>query len=134
MVKAVKFEDNLEAFQRIVLIYQNDKGERYLGHTFFYNGRSGYEYLLFLYKQPLPENMGIMDGWNWLDDNSPSVYTIGESTIQTGVEDFLYANGLEKDWKQIQYYEASDFIAMSKEFNNIGMKNGDVIGFGFPKK
>ena len=68
MATEIRFGDNL-ASQNIVVVYKDEKGDYYLGHSFYYGGRNS-EYLMFLYKDKLPMDKGLVAGWNYLDDNS----------------------------------------------------------------
>ena len=52
MATEIRFGDNL-ASQNIVVVYKDEKGDYYLGHSFYYGGRNS-EYLMFLYKDKLP--------------------------------------------------------------------------------
>ena len=73
-------------------------GLLYIGNTDFYNGRLDSDrYMSVMYKDPLPSDMGIMAGWDYLDDNSPTVELIPERNMETGIEEparFSASSGL----------------------------------------
>jgi hypothetical protein len=127
MATEIRFGDNL-ASQNIVIVYKDEKGDYYLGHSFYYGGRNS-EYLMFLYKDKLPMDKGLVAGWNYLDDNSVNTVLVGEENNQIAVEDFLYAHGMAKDWKKVTYREVPDFMELDKDFKTQHMNNGEVLGY-----
>ena len=134
MSTVVRFEEKLDVFQNIVVLYRDESGKLFIGNTCFYNGRGHAEdWMTFMYEESLPEENGILLGWNWLDDNSPHVTLVPETAAETGVEDFLYAHGLERDWKTIDYIviknyqEIEDYCAKNK------IEPGCAIAFGIRK-
>ena len=70
----------------------------FIGNTDFYNVRLDSDrYMSVMYKDPLPSDMGIMAGWDYLDDNSPTVELIPERNMETGIEEparFSASSGL----------------------------------------
>ena len=86
MNKIVFRNQDLLDYESIVMVW-NNKGKKYLGHTFIYNGRKS-KYLLFLYKDEMP-NKKFLDAWNWLDDNSFAITIVSEPTLEQAIDDFL---------------------------------------------
>lgn len=130
MQEVVKFGDSLKMFQNIVLLYRNKEGRTFIGNVYFYDSRGRMDYLAVLCKDPLPEEEGLMMGWNWLDDNSPHINLVPEESMETGVEDFLYANGLTRDWKSVDYYVIPDFTALEPYLEEHPLEDGGCIAFG----
>lgn len=133
MPEIIQFSDRLEMFQNIVLLYCDANGKRFIGNTSYYNGRGNMDYLSILCKDPLPEDMDIMMGWNWLDDNSPNIILVPEETMETGVEDFLFAHGMEKDWRSIPYYRIHDYTDIEPFMAENPIEKGTAVAFGIPR-
>lgn len=114
-----------EKFDRIVMLYKSE-GEIYLGHSFIYRGRDGSKYLLFLYKEPLPMN-DVLDGWNYLDENSVKITIVPENTHEMAINDFLFAHG-GKVVKQ-SFETVDDFSIMNEMMKNRDMIDDEMIGF-----
>ena len=49
MIETFRVKTSLDEFERIVLLYKAQDGKTFIGHSFYYGGRDGSEYLLFLY-------------------------------------------------------------------------------------
>ena len=133
MVERIRIEDSLSSFQNIVMFYKDDDGKLIIGNTWFYN-RPGHDYMSVMYHTELPKDMSIMDGWNWLDDNDPRVTLVPEVSMETGIEDFLYAHGKEKDWKSVPYYVIDSYTDIEKELEKHSLKPQEVLGLGILKK
>ena len=133
MGERIRIEDSLSSFQNIVMFYKDDDGKLFIGNTWFYN-RTGHDYMSVMYHTELPKDMSIMDGWNWLDDNDPRVTLVPEVSMETGIEDFLYAHGKEKDWKSVPYYVIDSYTDIEKELEKHSLKPQEVLGLGILKK
>ena len=134
MTEVMKFNEQLDVFQDIVVLYRNVNGELYIGNTYFYNGRgTGPDWMSVMYAEPLPEKNGILLGWNWLDDNSPRVTLVPEEHAETGVEDFLYAHGLEHDWRSIDYMVIRNYQDIEAWFRENELGLGRAVAFGIKK-
>ena len=57
------------------------------------------EYLLFLYKDPLPQG-GLLEGWNELDETSYHITIVGVHDHRIAVEDFLVCHNPELTWER----------------------------------
>ena len=57
MIETFRVKTSLDEFERIVLLYKAQDGKTFIGHSFYYGGRDGSEYLLFLYKDPQPQGV-----------------------------------------------------------------------------
>jgi len=134
MSDVIRFDENPEIFQNIVLFYRADNGKFHIGSTNYYNGRGvADDWLSVLYEEPLPEENGIIMGWNWLDDNSALINLVPTDKAATGIEDFLYAHGLERDWKSIDYVVIRSYPDIEKYFETNTLDKGSAIGFGIRK-
>lgn len=133
MEEVFKFDNNLSVFQNVIVLYKDEAGKRYIGNVYYYNGRGGKDYLGVFCKDALPENLGVIMGWNWLDDNSPNIILVPEDTMETGVEDFLFAHGKERKWNSVEYHVIDSFGDIDEYEEKNPLKNGEVIGFGIKK-
>ena len=130
-MEKIQIFDDLSIFQNVIIFYRDSNGYLFIGNTYFYNGRD--KYMSVMYKECLPPNMGVMAGWNYLDDNSPTVTLVPEQDMQTGVEDFLYAHGKEKNWKTVEYRVIDNYTEIEKNLIENPISNGEVRGFGIKK-
>ncbi len=133
MSEVVSFEDDLNIFQNVVMLYRDENSRLYIGNTYYYNGRGNLDYMSVMYKEELPEEKGIMMGWNYLDDNSARVTLVPTDSMCTGVEDFLYAHGKLKDWKSVEYHTVNDYQEIERYVKSHPIKAGQAIGFGIRK-
>ena len=134
MSTVVRFEEKLDVFQNIVVLYRDESGKLFIGNTYYYNGRgTGADWMSVMYAEALPESKGILLGWNWLDDNSPKVTLVPENTAETGVEDFLYAHGLEHDWRSIDYINVNNYQDIETYCKENKLAKGHAIAFGIKK-
>ena len=133
MGESISFSNSLDVFQNVVIVYRDEQNHLYIGNTWFYN-RAGHDYMSVMYHLPVPEDMDLMDGWNWLDDNDPRVTLVPEVSMETGIEDFLYAHGKEKDWKSVPYYVIDSYTDIEKELGKHSLKPQEVLGLGILKK
>ena len=130
MSETVKFDESLDKFQSVVLLLRTREGALYIGNTYFYDGRGfGPDYLTIMYKEPLPGGMAIIDGWNWLDDNSPRVIMVPEQTMETGIEDFMCAHGFEKNWKDINYHTVNNYSDIESYVKKHPIEKDQIVGF-----
>lgn len=132
MVERIRIEDSLSSFQNIVMFYKDGDGKLFIGNTWFYD-RPGHDYMSVMYHTELPQDMSIMDGWNWLDDNDPRVTLVPEITMEMGVEDFLFAHGHDRDWKSVTYTVIDSYADIEKYLKKNPLKAGEVTGFGIKK-
>ena len=77
MSESISFSESLDVFQNVVMLYKDKDGNLFIGNTWFYN-KAGHDYMSVMYHLPLPEDKGVMEGWNWLDDNDPRVTLVPE--------------------------------------------------------
>lgn len=132
MSESIRFESNLDVFQNVVMLYKDVEGKYYIGNTWFYN-KAGNDYMSVMYHEPLPKDKDLIEGWNWLDDNDPRVTLVPEKSMETGVEDFLYAHGKEKDWKSVKYNVIKNYSDIEKYLNKNPLNVDEVIGLGIEK-
>ena len=132
MEESIRFENSVSVFQNVVMFYRNEEGRLYIGNTWYYS-RPGRDYMSVMYHEPLPEDQSVMDGWNWLDDNDPRVTLVPEESMETGIEDFLFAHGKQKDWKTVPYFVIDSYTDIEKALREHPMKPGDVLGLGILK-
>lgn len=130
-MEKIQFIDDLSIFQNVVTLYRDSNGKIFIGNTYFYNGRD--KYISIMYKESLPENMGIIAGWNYLDDNSATITLIPEKCLETGIEDFLYAHGKEKNWHSIEYRVINDYTEIESNLIEDPIKNNEVRAYGIKK-
>lgn len=127
MNTVIKFKDNLDVFRSIVTIYCNDEGKLFVGNT-FKNGTDGW--MSVFHKEALPEGEGLIDGWNALDDYLPSMRVVSEERAETGVEDFLYANGAGASWKSVDYNVVNSFSEIEDFCKKNPIQKGSAAAFG----
>lgn len=133
MAETIRFDDNLSVFQNVIMLYRDEEGKLYIGNTWFYNRPGDNDYMSVMYKEALPANMGVIEGWNWLDDNDPRVTLVPEKTMEMGVEDFLYAHGKEKNWKTVTYHVIESYPEIEFFLKSHPLENGKTVGFGLKK-
>lgn len=132
MSESIRFDENLSVFQNVVMLYRNEDNELFIGNTWFYN-KAGNDYMSVMYHLPIPKDMSVMEGWNWLDDNDPRVTLVPEISMETGVEDFLFAHGHERDWKSVTYKVINSYADIEKYLKKNPLGKNDVIGLGIKK-
>ena len=131
MTTVMKFDEKLDIFQNIVVLYRNVNDELFIGNTYYYNGRGiGPDWMSVMYAEAMPEEKGILLGWNWLDENSPRVTLVPEVAAETGVEDFLYAHGLEHNWRSIDYVIVNNYQDIEAYCREHKLQKGHAIAFG----
>lgn len=134
MAEVITFNEDLEVFQNIIIVYMDENKNRYIGNTYYYNGRgSNCDYLSVMYRDQLPEGMEVVQGWNWLDDNSARIALIPEENMRVGVEDFLAAHNLKKDWKTLEYHVIDDYTGIHNYLISHPLQPNQILGFGIRK-
>lgn len=129
MTNVIRFNNNLENFQRIVLVYKNLDGTLQMGHTFFYDGRDGSEYLLFLYKDKLDTSKDFLSAWNHLDESSFTTVIVPESNLEVAIDDFLVSFNETLSWKNIDYIPIKDFSEIDSKLKDFNLKLNHAVGF-----
>ncbi len=132
MSESIRFDESLDVFQNVVMLYRNNDSELFIGNTWFYN-KAGHDYMSVMYHLPIPDTMSVIEGWNWLDDNDPRVTLVPETSMETGVEDFLFAHGHEKDWKTVTYNVINSYADIEKYLKKNPIGKDQVIGLGIKK-
>jgi hypothetical protein len=133
MSTVVKFKDNLDEFRNIITLYRDEEGKLFVGNTFSVKGMNhSRDWMSALHREPLPEEEGLILGWNRLDDNLPSMTLIPEETAGMGVEDFLYAHGAGNSWKSVDYNVVRTFADIADWCRRNPLKNGTAAAFAFP--
>ncbi len=132
MSESIRFDESLDVFQNVVMLYRNNENELFIGNTWFYN-KAGHDYMSVMYHLPIPDTMSVIEGWNWLDDNDPRVTLVPETSMETGVEDFLFAHGHEKDWKTVTYNVINSYADIEKYLKKNPIGKDQVIGLGIKK-
>ena len=132
MAELVQFMESPSIFHSIALFYKDEYQKVHIGFTYFYDGRGvADDWLSILYKDPLPDKAeSVIMGWNWLDDNSAQIYLIPTDKPETGIEDFLYGNGLEKDWKSISYVAVKSYPEIEEYLQEHPLETCTAIAFG----
>lgn len=132
MNESIRFDENLSVFQNVVMLYKNSENQLFIGNTWFYN-KAGHDYMSVMYHLPIPKKMSVMEGWNWLDDNDPRVTLVPETSMETGIEDFLFAHGHDRDWKTVTYNVINSYADIEKYLKKNPLKTDEVIGLGIKK-
>ena len=125
----IKIMKNLDNVGRIVIAYKNNSGEIFLAHSFYYGGREGSKFLIFLYEEKLPANMKLLDAWNYLDNNSYKIRTVPVDSHAVAVDDFLMIYKPELTWSDLTYNTVRDFSELEKEFDSLDFKNDSIAAF-----
>ncbi len=105
MASVFKVLPTIDEFHSILMLYKNDQNEVYLAHSFYYGGREGSKYLLFLYKDALPNFNEVIKSWNYLDDNSPNIVVVGEQDHNTAIYDFLHGFKTNLELQDVNFIE-----------------------------
>ena len=135
MEKIVSFSDNLDMFEKFVLLYKNDKGDTYLASSS--NDESGKENRknrIVLYKDALPKDQDYISGWNYLDDNSEKIYIVYNEHSEVAVDDFLVANHVDKSWKDLDYNVFNSVSEINHQLTTDNLKNNEVRAYVTLKK
>ncbi len=132
MSESIRFDESLDVFQNVVMLYRNSEDELFIGNTWFYN-KAGHDYMSVMYHLQIPNKMSVIEGWNWLDDNDPRVTLVPETSMETGIEDFLFAHGHDRDWKSVTYSVINSYADIEKYLKKNPIKKDEVIGLGIKK-
>ncbi len=130
MREMIRFDNALNIFQDTVTLYRDEEGRLHIGNTYC-RGVNGEKdgYMTVMYREALPEDTELLLGWNLLDDGS-SQELIAEERAETGIEDFCYAHGLERDWRSLDYYVVDNYREISDFVRKNPLKKGEVAAFG----
>ena len=107
------------------MLYKDEKEQTHLAHSFYYNWRGNAKYLLFLYKEPLNNEKNILDGWNYLDDNSYNIVVIDEEILN----DFSYGFETNQQLKDIQFLDIEKFNEIDIYLNKKPLVKNQVMAF-----
>ena len=132
MAEMIKYIESPSVFHNIALFYKDEFQKTHIGCTYFYNGRGvADDWLSVLYEEPLPDDIeSTILAWNWLDDHSAKIYLVPTDTPETGIEDFLYGNGLERDWKSISYVSVKSYPEIEEYLQEYPLETCTAIAFG----
>ena len=130
MSEMTKVVASFNSYERVLMFYKDVNNNVYIGHTFQYNGRDDSKYMLFLYKDALPKG-NVIEGWNYLDENSFNIVTIGVNDIKLAIDDFLSVYDTSITWETMSYYEVKDFSEVDDIFEKINLKSNSAVGFVF---
>ncbi|MCH1939098.1 hypothetical protein [Holdemania massiliensis] len=128
MIETFRIKTSLDEFERIVLLYKDETNNVFIGHSFYYGGRDGSEYLLFLYKEPLPKK-DLLAGWNALDETSCYITIVGVHDHRIAVEDFLVCHNPQLTWEDVIYIPTEDFMEMNQIYSQLDLKAGCAYAF-----
>lgn len=130
MKKTIKFENNLDMFKNIVLLYKDENGNTYLGSSSHNeSGDKQHQNFVVLYKDCLPNDQDYISGWNYLDENSNNIYIVYNQYSEVAVDDFLYAHNTDKSWKDIDYTVVDNISEINKALTNIKLANNEVRAY-----
>ena len=129
MKKIISFDENLDMFKRIVLIYKNEEGETFIGSSFHDNSKRKMNNYIVLYKDSLPSDKSCFDGWNFLDDNSDNIYLVPNEHSEVAVDDFLVANQIDMTWKDIDYRVIDSFNEINTDISSNELHNNEVRAY-----
>lgn len=132
MAQTVKIVTDLNNFERIVLAHKSSEGVVHIAHSFFYNGRDGSEYLLFLYKDALPKG-NFVEGWNYLDENSVNTAIVGVHDHGVAVEDFLACWDPNQTINDVEFFQVKDFSEVDDMYDKVKIEPNHVVAFGIVK-
>jgi len=125
----IKIMKDLNDVQRIVITYKNGLGEVFLGHSFYYGGREGSQFLIFLYEEKLPSGMKLLDAWNYLDNNSYKIRTVPVESHAVAIDDFLMIYKPELSWSDLTYNKVKDFSELEVEYSKLKSDNDTITAF-----
>ena len=86
--------------------------------------------MLFLYKDALPKG-NVIESWNYLDENSYNIVTIGVNDIRVAIDDFISVYNTEYNWSNLSYYEVNNFMEVDDIYDKLNFKKETAIGFVF---
>lgn len=129
-METVRFNDNLDMFNSIVLLYKNEKGETYLGSS---SNLEKDNYIV-LYKNSLPKDIDYLSGWNYLDDHCEKTYLVYNDHSEVAVDDFLAAHNVNKTWKDLEYRVCDDSMQVNEILSNVQLSNNEVQAYATLKQ
>ena len=129
-METVRFNDNLDMFNSIVLLYKNEKGETYLGSS---SNLEKDNYIV-LYKNSLPKDIDYLSGWNYLDDHCEKTYLVYNDHSEVAVDDFLAAHNVNKTWKDLEYRVCDDSMQVNEILSNAQLSNNEVQAYATLKQ
>ena len=129
-METVRFNDNLDMFNSIVLLYKNEKGETYLGSS---SSLEKDNYIV-LYKNSLPKDVDYLSGWNYLDDHCEKTYLVYNDHSEVAVDDFLAAHNVNKTWKDLEYRVCDDSMQVNEILSNVQLSNNEVQAYATLKQ
>lgn len=129
-METVRFNDNLDMFNSIVLLYKNEKGETYLGSS---SNLEKDNYIV-LYKNSLPKDVDYLSGWNYLDDHCEKTYLVYNDHSEVAVDDFLAAHNVNKTWKDLEYRVCDDSMQVNEILSNVQLSNNEVQAYATLKQ
>ena len=101
---------SLDQYQNVVVLYRDENGALFIGNTYDYHGRTpDSRYLSIMYHESLDETLGIMGGWNYLDDNSPTITLVPVP--------------------EIEYHEVSSYPKIETYVRLSPVRRGTAVGF-----
>ena len=127
MEKVVRFDESLDIFKNIVLLYKDENENTYLGSTIS-NEEVGHEaknYIV-LYKDALPKDSDYIAGWNYLDDHSSKKYLVYNDLLSVAVDDFLAAHNVDKTWKDVAYETVDSSMDMNQKLAKLSLEPNQV--------
>ena len=131
MERVIRFDENLDMFKNLVLLYKDDKGDTYLGSSNHNEkGKDIHKNYIVLYKECLPSDMDYVMGWNYLDDHSDKIYLVYNEHSEVAVDDFLAAHSLEMTWRNIDYIIVDSLNDVNDIIANNPLSNNEVRAYG----
>ena len=127
MEKVMRFDDNLNMFKNIILLYKDNNGDIYLGSSD--NSNSENKNHIILYKESLPKDKDYLTGWNYLDDNSEKIYFVYNEHSEVAVDDFLAAHNVDKTWKDIDYRIVDSVKDINNKLTNEKLSNNEIRAY-----
>lgn len=130
MEKVIRFDENLDMFKNLVLLYKNEKGDTFLGSSINSNDnqKDNKNYIV-LYKESLPKDKDYIMGWNQLDDSSEKIYLVYNQHSEVAVDDFLAAHGVDKTWKDIDYVVLDSMNDINNRLMSDKLSNNEVRAY-----
>ena len=128
MEKVIRFNENLDMFKNLVLLYKNENGDTFLGSSINNNEKENGNYIV-LYKESLPKDKDYIMGWNHLDDSSEKIYLVYNQHSEVAVDDFLAAHGLDKTWKDIDYVVVDSMNDINNRLLSDTLSNNEVRAY-----
>lgn len=130
METIMRFDENLNMFKNLVLLYKNDKGETFIGSsTYNKNEKDNNKSHIVLYKDCLPEDKNYIMGWNYLDDHCEKIYLVNNQYSEVAVDDFLNAHHIDKTWKDISYTVVDSIAQINEILSTAKLANNEIKAY-----